>query len=158
MWQCVYRGTETQIKKETSSVCGRIFKCKCKPIYSFSVVVFFSFESFFTALKTENKMGRICKGFLMQTWNKVSNLKAYDFQNKSHIRSYNSFRKFFGGIQTLSLSELGTKEEELRKKVWLAFSSLYSTFYPVSCLFCDWLVANHLACYNPTFSLSRFSI
>lgn len=92
-------------------------------------------------------MGRICKGFLMQTWNKVINLKAYDFQNKSHIRSYNCFRKFFSGIQTTGLSESGTKEEELRNMMWLA-SVKY--FLPFIRLFCDWLVANHLACYNHT--------
>lgn len=89
---------------------------------------FFSLESSFTALKTENKMGRICKGFLMQTWNKVINLKAYDFQNKSHVRSYNCFRKFFSGIQTASLSELGTKEEELRKMMWLASVQYFLPF------------------------------
>lgn len=82
----------------------------------------------------------------MQTCNKITNLKAYDFQNKSHIRYYNCFKKFFSGIQTTSLSELGIKEEELRKQMWFAFSSPYSTFYPLSCLFCDWFVANHLAC------------
>lgn len=103
-------------------------------------------------------MSRVCKGFLVQTCNKTTNLKAYDFQNKSHIRYYNCFRKFFSVIQTTSLSELGIKEEELRKKMLLASSSPYSTFYPLSCLFCDWLVSNHLACYKSHLSLSRFSI
>lgn len=41
--------------------------------------------------------------------------------------------------------------------MWLASSSPYHTFYPLSCLFCDWLVANHLACYKSHLSLSRFS-